>query len=198
VTTRNVIEVIISDGGALFLLPNPVTCFRSASYSQLQTFRLSRGASVVLLDWITSGRKSLGEEWVFSRYQSINEVWVDDKRIARDVLLLEDHQVDTKLLPPRSLYERLAPYSCYANLILYGPLVQNTIRDLSAEYEPVSVLKTCTPADFIWSLSPFAKGKGCIVRVAGKETGVVKSWLRSTLQAIETVVGIDVYRNAFT
>ena len=136
-------------------------------------------ASVVLLDWVTSGRKSLGEEWVFSRYYSVNEVLVDGKRVARDVLLLDDPVNDTTPLPKRTLRDKLLPYSCYATLLLFGPLVQNVIGDIKAEYETISVFKTSCPSDLIWSVSSVSdRGDGCVVRIAGKDTTEgVKSWL---------------------
>lgn len=196
--TAQTMDVFIAPDSALFLLPDPVTCFRSASYNQTQTLRLSgENASVVLLDWVTSGRKSLGEDWVFSRYYSVNEVWVDGKRIAKDVLLLEDSIQDTGPLPQRRLGDRLAPYSCYATLILYGPLVQNVIRDINAAYETISVFKMNTPSDLIWSVSAISEEKGSIVRVAGKDTELVKLWLGNALKKLEDVVGIDIYRRAF-
>lgn len=145
---------------------------------------------------MTSGRKALGEEWVFSRYYSINEVWVDGKRIVKDVLLLEDSIEDTKL-PQRRLVDRLAPYSCYATLILYGTLVRNIVDDINAEYASLSVFKKNAPLDLIWSVSRIADGTGCVVRVAGKDTECVKNWLGHTLKRLETVVSIDVYRRAF-
>lgn len=191
-------NISVSPGGAFFLLPDPVTCFRHASYNQIQTFRLlGDNASVVLLDWVTSGRKSLGEEWVFSRYYSVNEVWVDGKRIAKDVLLLDDAVNDAKPLPKRTLRDRLAPYSCYATLLLYGPLVQDVISDINEEYEIISVFKTNSPSNLIWSVSPVSDQGGIVVRVAGKETENVKSWLGNALRKLEDIVGIDVYRRAF-
>jgi urease accessory protein len=191
-------DVVISHNSALFLLPDPVTCFRSASYNQNQTFRLSGDkSSAVLLDWVTSGRKSLGEEWVFSRYYSLNEVWVDGKKIVKDILLLEDSIEDTKPLPQRRLRDKLAPYSCYATLILYGPLVQNIILSLNAEYETISVFKMNVPSELIWSISGISGGKGCVVRVAGKDTEGVKSWLGNALRKLEDVMSIDMYRRAF-
>ena len=152
---------------------------------------------MVLLDWVTSGRKSLGEEWVFSRYYSVNEVWVNGKKIAKDVLLLEDSIEDTKPLPERRLSDRLAPYSCYATLILYGPLVQMIIHDINSEYETISVFKTNTPSDLIWSVSPISDGNGCVVRVAGGNTEGVKSWLGTALRKLEGLISIDAYRRAF-
>ncbi|KDQ63398.1 hypothetical protein JAAARDRAFT_377342 [Jaapia argillacea MUCL 33604] len=199
VPTKQVMDVTIPDHSAIFLLPEPVTCFRMASYNQIQKFRLSGKASAVLLDWITSGRKSRGEEWEFSRYYSTNELWVDRKRIVKDVLLLQDEELDVKPLPPRKLCDRLSPYSCYATVILYGPLVESTIQHLAGMYEAMTVFKRSTAPDLIWSLSCVNDypSRGGILRVAGKETEQVKKWMGDTLQPLEEVVGTDVYRKAF-
>lgn len=197
VTTQR-LNVHVSAGSALFLLPDPVTCFRSAKYHQLQTFHLSKTSSAVLLDWITSGRKSLGEEWLFSRYYSLNEVWIDSKRVAKDAMLLEEHETPQAPLTSRTLAETLAPYSCYATAIIYGPLVQDVIRHLTAAYEAITVFKQQHPSHLLWSLSPICDGEGCIVRVAAKETEDVRTWLARALQDLETVLGVDVYRRAFS
>ena len=78
-----------STGAKLYLFPDPVKCFKHASYNQLQTFHLENGAWPVVLDSSTSGRKSLGEEWEFWRYYSVNDVWANGRRVAKDVMLLE-------------------------------------------------------------------------------------------------------------
>lgn len=199
-TTTQTMDVTVSLDSAVFLLPEPVTCFRSASYNQIQTFHLSGStSSIVLLDWVTSGRKTLGEDWVFSRYYSVNEVWLDGQRLARDALLLENPVDDTATATHRTsnLKDRLSPYSCYATLFLYGPVVQNVISDINAEYKKISVFKTKTPSELLWSVSPISEGKGLIVRVAGEETEGVKSWLGQALKRLEDIVGIDIYRRAF-
>jgi urease accessory protein len=189
----------VEPSGALFLLPDPVTCFQSASYNQKQTFHLSQDASLVLLDWMTSGRRTMGEDWAFSRYYSANEIWVDGRRIAKDVMLLEDKEVYPQA--PRSLGERLAPYSCYAMVMLCGPLVQGVISEMIAQYDRISVLKTKSPPEMLWSLSPMVSEGGtrwAVVRAAGKETEMIKRWLGGTLAELQQVMGIDVYRRAFS
>lgn len=196
--TTQTLEVHVASSSALFLLPDPVTCFRSARYHQSQTFHLAEDSSAVLLDWITSGRRSLGEEWAFSRYYSLNEVWVAGRRIARDVTLLEERDHQAGPLPARTLGKTLAPYSCYATMIMYGGLVQDTIRHLSAAYNAITVFKQPGPPPLIWSLSAICEGKGCIVRVAAKETEDVKTWLGKALSDLEGVLGVDVYRRAFS
>ncbi|GLB36029.1 putative ureD urease accessory protein [Lyophyllum shimeji] len=196
--TRQNMTFTIAAEGALFLLPDPVTCFRSASYNQSQTFYLSKSASLVVLDWLTSGRMSMGEEWAFSRYYSANEVWVEGKRIAKDIMLLDDQQPDpiAKILS-RTLADRLAPYSCYAMVMLFGPLVQSTIQDIAAQFDQIAIFKTKRPAEMVWSLSPMTSESGAIVRVAGKETESVRTWLGQALLGLQETVGIDVYRKAF-
>lgn len=122
---------------------------------------------------------------------------MDGKRIARDVLLLEDADDGIKVLPRRTLADRLAPYSCYATLILYGSLVNDAMQDINTEYSRISVFKTKLPSDLIWSVSPIADGLGCVVRVAGKDTESVKTWIGKALRKLVQVVGVDVYRRAF-
>ena len=173
-----------------------MTCFRSAAYKQIQVFRLHASASLVLLDWVTSGRKSIGEEWAFSRYYSRNEVWLEDRRLAKDVMLLEEQQ-PVPSLPPRTLADSLAPYSCYATLIMCGPLIQDTLTSLSADFGRLTVFKQASPQDLLWSISIVGGGAGCVVRVAGTETELVKNWLGEKLVALESAMGPDLYRRAF-
>ncbi|THV07657.1 UreD-domain-containing protein [Dendrothele bispora CBS 962.96] len=207
-TSPNTIQKMdfkVSPNAVLVLLPDPVTCFRSASYSQIQTFHLAKDASVVVLDWITSGRRSRGEEWVFSRYSSVNEIVVDGKRIARDVLLLETEEGkdDVRMgssTQQRTLADRLSPYACYATVLLSGPAIQTLAEGLRERYGKMTVMKATTPTELLWSLSSICSdsdGLGMIVRVAGKDTELVKEWLRDALSSLADVVGIDVYRRAF-
>ncbi|KAJ8702444.1 hypothetical protein PTI98_001155 [Pleurotus ostreatus] len=195
--TTQIMNFAVAPSAALFLLPEPVTCFRSAAYNQVQTFHLAANASAVILDWFTSGRKSLGEEWVFSRYYSANDIWVEDKRVAKDVMLLEDDPVDASPLPRRQLRDKLAPYACFATAFLFGPLVQPAIKKLSCRYETIQVFKCTAPDKLIWSLSLVDDGAGAIVRTAGLEPEDVKMWLKEALRDVEELIGVDTYRRAF-
>ncbi|PFH54785.1 hypothetical protein AMATHDRAFT_134638 [Amanita thiersii Skay4041] len=201
--TAHLLDVNVATDSILLVLMDPVTCFRGASYSQVQTFRLEDDqTSLLVLDWLTSGRKMLGEEWAFSRYYSSNEIWVANKRVMRDVMLLEED--DVKQVPhdppPRSLAEKLAPYACYATVFFYGPRMRETIASLNGEYETIRVFKTQAPQELLWSMSPIAAadGLGAVLRVAAIETELVKKWLSNALRGLEDVISKDVYRRAFT
>ena len=193
-STAQKLTASIHDAALLLLLPDPVTCFSSASYNQLQTFRMDLGASAVLLDWMTSGRMSRGEEWLFARYHSVNEVWVGEKRIARDSVLLEEPTTDSRS-NSRSLKDRMGLYSCYATLILCGPKVQDIVASLWTLYRSIAVFQQSSPDDLIWSMSTISDG--CVVRVAARETESVKFWLRIHLKDLESLVGLDVFSKAF-
>lgn len=187
----------IPANGGLFLLPDPVTCFRSANYHQFQTFHLSSSASLVLLDWYTSGRKSLGEEWAFERYYSLNEVFVDGKRVARDATLLDQPPIAPKGLPERALADKMGPYACYATVLLFGPLTEVTRGQLWQAYQATTVFKQKVPLALLWSFSPLdADNKNAILRVAGRDSEEVRNWLSVALQGLERVVGVDIYKKA--
>ncbi|KAF8203120.1 UreD urease accessory protein-domain-containing protein [Pholiota molesta] len=197
VSTRQSLEFRIAAKSLLLLLPEPVTCFRDASYNQYQRFHIQDDGSAVILDWITSGRISMGEDWAFSHYYSVNEIFHNEKRIAKDVMLLDDKELNPKV-PNRPLRDRLHPYSCYAMLILFGPQVQSIITEIRLKYDQLSVFKTTTPAPVIWSLSPIdSTNGGVVIRVGGREMEMVKEWLKDMLYGLTRIVGLDVYRRAF-
>lgn len=203
-TTVQLIDIYVAPTSAVFLLPDPVTCFSSASYTQVQRFHLSKDSTMILLDWFTSGRKALGEEWMFERFHSVNEVIIDGRRVARDAMLLENRSVQDPVAGDthqpelsRSLAERLKPYSCYAMLFLCGPLVQCIIAHLHEKLRSVSVFRTATPARVLWAMTSVDDGRVFMIRVAGIETEDVKSWLEESLRPLEDVIGIDTYRKTF-
>ncbi|KAJ7357237.1 UreD urease accessory protein-domain-containing protein [Mycena albidolilacea] len=189
VTTQRM-DFAVASSGSLFLLPDPVTCFAKASYNQIQTFRLAPDASLAVLDWVTSGRKSRGEEWVFSRYYSVNEIVVDGRRVAKDVMLLENEDEKENT---RTLASRLEPYGCYATLLLYGPQVQGVVSALTEEYGRIQVFKTNERPGLLWSFSGFGDGGG-VVRIAGKETEEVRRWIGNALRPLEMVVGREIFQ----
>ncbi|KAF8525187.1 UreD-domain-containing protein [Hysterangium stoloniferum] len=194
-STIQQIDVTIRDNSILLLLVDPVTCFRDAAYTQYQAFHLAPTASLVALDWLTSGRMSRGEEWDFARYHSVNEVWRDGRRLARDAVLLEASSAPPFPLPPRTLRDTLRPYACYATVFLFGPLVKGIAAGIQKEQAAISQMQVSEPPPFIWSFS--AVDGGWILRAAGTETDIVRGWLREALRDVEAVIGKELYSKAF-
>ncbi|KAI5475355.1 urease accessory protein [Pseudohyphozyma bogoriensis] len=199
--TRQLMSTTIHANSTLFLLPSPVTCFSEANYSQKQVFHLEATSSIVLLDWYTSGRMDMGagEEWQFKRYRSENEIWIDGRRVAKDVLLLEDtHEkgeaTETSYAP------RVAPYSCYATLLLFGPSTKPLLQHLERTFSSITQYNQSNPYSLLWSFSELEKGEGGIARCAGVSTEAVREWVVQVLQdgGIETMIGEDLWKNAFS
>lgn len=71
--------------GLFVVIPDPVTCFSTAKYSQKQVFRIAKDSSLILVDWVTSGRHESGERWDFDLYKSTNQIYLEG-----DVPLLLD------------------------------------------------------------------------------------------------------------
>lgn len=208
-----------------------MTCFSKANYAQRQTFDLGdESSNLLLLDWYTSGRMGMsaggGEEWEFTRYRSENEVRVAGRRVAKDVLLLEDEEEDrverteapstaptstsdsTAPSPPlprhrTSYLPRVAPYSCYCTLLIRGTLFTPLLHYLSHSFTSITQYKQTHPYSLVWSFSPLEKGgeeEGGIVRCAGDSTESVKEWVCEVLKkgGIEEIVGKDLWKNAFS
>lgn len=197
-TTKQTLCFHVAAESILLLLPEPVTCFRHATYLQSQKFYLAEGsASVIILDWITSGRMSMGEEWAFSRYHSVNEVFVQGKRVAKDVVLLDDTELGGGV-PSRTLSERMRPYACYAMLLLHGPQLLSIITKIMECYNRIRIFKARVPDELIWSVSHVDRTKlGVVIRVAGIETEIVKEWLKEALVGLEALIGSDAYKRVF-
>ncbi|GAA5923196.1 urease accessory protein UreD [Sporobolomyces koalae] len=218
-------RIAVSPASFLVLLPSPVTCFSRALYEQKQVVHLEdETASVILLDWFTSGRMGIkaktrdqedGEAWEFEKYRSENEVWIAGQRVAKDVLLLQDEQdanptqqLDEPVRPRRRLdttyRHRVEPYSCYASLFLYGPRTSYLQSHISNTFTQLTQYHQSRPYSLLWSYSPLERGGG-VARCAGHSTEAVKEWVCELLEAggqgveggIESIVGKDLWKTAF-
>ena len=70
------LHVTVGSSGTMALLPQPLTCFKGAHFTQRQEFHLAAdgSSSLVVVDWVTSGRMGRGEKWEFRYLCQRNEV----------------------------------------------------------------------------------------------------------------------------
>ena len=68
-------HAVVGRGSLLVFAPEPVQPFAESRYVQQQRFSLAADASLVLVDWFSSGRSARGERWAFSHFASRNAVW---------------------------------------------------------------------------------------------------------------------------
>mmetsp|Transcript_32735 Transcript_32735/g.52701 ORF Transcript_32735/g.52701 Transcript_32735/m.52701 type:complete len:354 (+) Transcript_32735:3-1064(+) len=219
-TARQLLRASVAPGALLVLLPDPIVPFHDSRFTQHQEFDLvasgstsscSEGASLIVLDWLTSGRRSRGENWQMERYESVNTVRIASKCVLHDALKLSREPLNL------SIEQRMQPFHCVAMVILIGPRTQklaaylleliNTrqterILDEEGEGTPfVGGKRRRHPGEgeeapwdgLICSASEIAGQVGVVVRVAGHDYVMVEKFLRTHLKGLEEQCGRDVW-----
>ncbi|KDO77306.1 hypothetical protein CISIN_1g038992mg [Citrus sinensis] len=171
-----------------------------------QIFRVVLDSSLVIVDWITSGRHESGEKWDFELYRSTNHIFLEgDQPLFLDSVLLEQGNIT-------NIAERMQDYQVIAMVILLGPKlkqiqiqVQENVRRMMSEqlYLPSTGLRPHgkTQSDhflakpsFVVSCSAFGpKGIGIVVRIAAMTTESVYRFLQHQLAGMETLLGVSPY-----
>ncbi|KAL2222090.1 urease accessory protein UreD [Thermoascus aurantiacus ATCC 26904] len=136
------LDVDIGREAALCYLPDPSAPFRDSRYEQIQRFTVEQGSSsLCVLDWVTQGRASRGENWDFHLWRGRNEVYASDTGGGRRRLLLRDSIILDNEVPDGEdgssetrnsnssnsnnkniIRDRTHPHGIMGTLILYGPL----------------------------------------------------------------------------
>jgi urease accessory protein len=173
----------------LVFAPDPVQPFAESSYAQQQDFRLSPGASLVLLDWFTAGRVARGEEWQFRRLQTRNSIYLektsDEKKTTRELVF-----VDSILLRseegPMSSQHRVGRYRCFAMLLFLGPKVAALSDSIRAE---VAAQPVGRETQFLTGASPVRDG--LVLRLAGMDVETVAREVRRCLAPLQALLGDD-------
>lgn len=189
------------------VIPDPVTCFSTAKYSQKQVFKVTTDSNLLIVDWITSGRHQSGERWDFKLYKSTNQIFIDgDQPLFLDSILLEQGSTS-------SIAERMQDYQVLAMIVILGPKlqhIQNQIQQIVKKMMserlrmPSSALRhygenntshSLTKPDFIVSSSVFGpKGVGVVVRIAAMTTESVHNFLHHQLASLEPLLGVSPYK----
>ncbi|KAB8233830.1 hypothetical protein ETB97_002936 [Aspergillus alliaceus] len=140
--SRQTINVQIEREAALCYLPDPAVPYKDSRYEQVQTFTVdtttkdSQRSSLCMLDWVTQGRTSRGENWDFHLWKGKNEIWTVDESgnkrlLLRDSLILDEEldegrleNGDETLNRSGLIRERTRPHGIVGTLILYGPVYE--------------------------------------------------------------------------
>ena len=87
--SRQSLTATVGANALLAVVPDPIVCFADADFAQTQRYDLHADASLVMVDWMTSGRHAAGERWAFSRYESRFDIRRGSQRVFFDGLVLE-------------------------------------------------------------------------------------------------------------
>lgn len=174
------LDATLADGAVLIAWPDPVTCFAGSRYAQRQAFDLAPSASLLAVDWVTSGRMARGERWAFDRYHSVTEIRVAGRLRVRDAVLLDPAD------GPLDAVARTGGFDCLGTAWLVGPALEPAVSAVLAALgrAPIDPRR-----DVQFGVSPVAAG--AVVRFAGRSTEATWRWLREQLAGCLTVVGLD-------
>ncbi len=161
----------IGEDALLVVAPDPITCFADAKYQQQQQVDLRPGGSLVLVDWLTSGRRARHECWMFSRYYSRIDIAYDRRRVFLESLLLDptDGPIDSPY--------RLGRFHCMALLVFVGPALQQVSTAIIDDVSQQPIEQGCS---LVQAASPIPFG--VVLRVLGTDTESVGRVLRSRLE----------------
>jgi urease accessory protein len=174
VPCRQTLRATVADAGLLVLAPDPLTCFAQACYEQSHSIRLEESGSLVLVDWLTSGRRARGESWAFSRYRSRLQVRRNDELILADGLLLDP--IDGPLDSPF----RLGRFHCLAMIALIGEQLATAAEDLLGR---IAAKPVPARAGLLDAASPIPHG--IVVRVMGETTESVSRYVSQALSFLD-------------
>ena len=176
----HVTHATVDAGGLLVFAPDPVQAFAASTYAQRQEFYLAPDASLVLLDWFTSGRAARGERWAFSRFASRSDVFVDAQRAFLDSIRLDpsDGALDSA--------HRTGRFNCFATLLILGPLVQDMAAKLLTDIAARPVERR---AALVCSASPIREG--ALLRIASEHVEAVGQELHRHLAPLAELLGDD-------
>ena len=165
------------------IVPDPVTCFAGARYEQCQRFELERGASLLLMDWLTAGRAACGERWAMRRYQADTRVSVAGRCVAHDALRLDpdDGPIDAP--------HRAGRFDCFATVLLVGPAFEAAGADVARRVNAVPLRRR---AGLLVSAGPLPSGfPGAVLRIAGGGAEAVGRFASELLAAAWEALGKD-------
>ncbi|WVQ82966.1 hypothetical protein IAT38_005102 [Cryptococcus sp. DSM 104549] len=193
--TRQRMHITLQPNSFLFLLPDSISPFRASSYSQAQRFVLpeDRSASVLVLDWVNSGRGQRPEWedeeiWSMDVYGSTNEVFVGkDRLVMRERMVLDNSIFPSQPSNPTALSpiaRQLSPYNIYATLLLLGPHLTPLLTYLKSLADRTRQFQMKEPMGLVWSFSEVDEQLGgAVVRIAAREVEDARKWLRGVMTA---------------
>jgi urease accessory protein len=155
-----------------------VTCFAGAAYEQRQRFDLAPGAALILVDWITSGRRARGERWEMRRCQLKTDILIGGRQVVRDNLRLD--AADGELAGAACM----GRFDCWATVVLVGEALRKSVEEV---LHFVAGQRLTADQRLIFSAGPIAGG--AMVRIAGDSAEQVSRWLGEHLSFIMQLAG---------
>lgn len=179
--SRQSLSASVDADALLAVVPDPIVCFADAHFAQTQRYDLHPDASLVMVDWMTSGRHAAGERWAFTRYENRVDIRRGARRVFFDALVLEPN-ID-------SVAERMGRIDVLATTVITGPLVAAAAVDIVRRLSEAPI---AAGADLISSAAPLRDG-GALLRMAGSSVEQMAHALRAHLAFLSPLAGDDLW-----
>ena len=167
--SRQSLDAAVAADAMLTVVPDPIVCFADANFVQTQRYELHDRSTLIMVDWMTSGRHAAGERWAFSRYESRVDIRRGAERIFFDGLVLEP-ELD-------SVAARMGHVEVLLTAVITGPLVADAAIDM---VERVSQDPIRRGSNLVASAARLRDG-GALLRMAGVSVELVGGELRRWL-----------------
>ncbi|OQU94395.1 hypothetical protein CLAIMM_00754 [Cladophialophora immunda] len=124
VVSRQILDVRIGSHASLCYLPDPTQPFAESVYEQKQTFYVQPDAtsSLLMLDWVSEGRRARGESWTLWSWKGRNEVREFDERSKGRLLLRDAVMLHDDGLGSTGLLDKSNNMGIFGTLIIHGPI----------------------------------------------------------------------------
>ena len=175
--TRVALDADVGEGGLLVVAPDAVICFAGSRYRQTQRITVAAGGGLVLVDWVTSGRRESGERWVFEEYVSRTVIQQAGRLVVHDAVALRASD--------GPLAERFGRYDVLAVAVLIGRGLEDEIERLDARVREAPLERR---ADRLVAFSQVEPGVG-VLRIAGRTVEDVDDTLRDLLGFVPRLLG---------
>lgn len=124
VVSRQTLDVKVGSQAALCYLPDPTQPFAESVYEQRQTFYVEPdgSSSLLILDWVSEGRRARGESWTLWSWKGRNEVREFDDRSKGRLLLRDAVMLHEDNLGGVGLIDKSNDMGIFGTLIIHGPV----------------------------------------------------------------------------
>jgi urease accessory protein len=122
--TESTMAASVAAEGLLVVVPDPVVCFSRARYRQEQRFDLAESATLVAVDWLSSGRRAFGERWMFDEYEARLVVRKAGRLLVHDAMALRARD--------GGLAERLGRFEVLAVVTVVGATLRGEIATITS------------------------------------------------------------------
>jgi urease accessory protein len=124
IVSRQILDVKIGPGAALCYLPDPTQPFAESIYEQRQTIYVdpTGTSSLIMLDWVSEGRRAREESWHLWQWKGRNEVREFDEAGPGRLLLRDAVMLNDEGFGGIGLAQKTENIGIFGTLIIYGPI----------------------------------------------------------------------------